>query len=230
MPSRPREAQVLVRAFPVGAAPRRDPRRPHHLQRRRARAQAGHQHDQLHRVGHHRGLDGRHPRQGPRGRPDAQGRLRHRLRVLHAAPARRLRRRRRRLHLGPDVLHGYLRQDVLHRQQRRRPPRRADGHLRRQPPGREGLHPRQARGRPPAPVQPVAADHRRLHGRRSSTTPTGRWCSRSTSQGADELDLADAEAGGLARLADHRRATSPATTAWSPARSTATSAPSTCGT
>jgi hypothetical protein len=32
-------------------------------------------------------------------------------------------------------------------------------------PGREGLHPRQARRRPPAPVQPVAADHRRLHGR-----------------------------------------------------------------
>ena len=33
------------------------------------------------------------------------------------------------------------------------------------PSGREGLHPRQARRRPPAPVQPVAADHRRLHGR-----------------------------------------------------------------
>src|SRR3546814_1274553 len=66
------------------------------------------------------------------------------------------------LHLRADVLHGYLRQDVLHRLVRRRPPRRADGHLRRQPPGREGLHPRQARGRPPAPVQPVAADHRRL--------------------------------------------------------------------
>ncbi len=33
----------------------------------------------------------------------------------HAAPARRVRRRRRRVHLRPDVLHGYLRQDVLHR-------------------------------------------------------------------------------------------------------------------
>jgi ribonucleoside-diphosphate reductase alpha chain len=43
---------------------------------------------------------------------------------------------------------------------RRRPPRRADGHVRRLASGREGLHPRQARGRPPAPVQPVAADHR----------------------------------------------------------------------
>ncbi len=30
---------------------------------------------------------GRHPRQGARGRPDAEGRLRHRLRVLHPAPA-----------------------------------------------------------------------------------------------------------------------------------------------
>jgi hypothetical protein len=76
-------------------------------------------------------LDGRHPREGPRGRPDAEGRLRHRLRVQHAAPARRVRRRRRRVHLRPDVLHGYLRQDVLHRVLGRWPPRRADGHLRR---------------------------------------------------------------------------------------------------
>ena len=75
-------------------------------------------HDQLHRVGHHRRLDGRHPGQGPRGRPDAEGRLRHRLRILDAASARRVRRRRRRVHLGPDVLHGYLRQDVLHRRPR----------------------------------------------------------------------------------------------------------------
>ena len=45
---------VLVRALPLGAAPRGDPRRPHHLQRRRARAQARHQHHQLHGVGHHR--------------------------------------------------------------------------------------------------------------------------------------------------------------------------------
>jgi ribonucleoside-diphosphate reductase alpha chain len=82
----------------------------------------------------------------------------------HAAPARRVRLRRRRVHLRPDVVHGYLRQDVLHRELGRWPPRRADGHLRRRPSGREGLHPRQARRRPPAPVQPVAADHRRLHG------------------------------------------------------------------
>jgi ribonucleoside-diphosphate reductase alpha chain len=54
----------------------------------------------------------------------------------------------------PDVLHGYLRQDVLHRVLGRWPPRRADGHLRRLASGRQGLHPRQARGRPPAPVQP----------------------------------------------------------------------------
>ena len=31
-------------------------------------------------------------------------------------------------------------------------------------PGRKGIHPRQARGRAPAPVQPVPADHRRFHG------------------------------------------------------------------
>ena len=64
---------------------------------------------------------------------------------------------------GPAVVHGYLRQDVLHRVLGRRPPRRADGHVRRRPSGRDGFHPRQARRRPPAPVQPVAADHRRVH-------------------------------------------------------------------
>ena len=89
-PSRPRD---LVRAVPVGAAPRRDPGRPRHLERRRAGAQARHVDDQLHRVRHHPRLDGRHPRQGARGRPDAEGRLRHRLRILDAASARRVRRR-----------------------------------------------------------------------------------------------------------------------------------------
>ena len=49
------------------------------------------------------GFDGRHPRQGPRSRPDPEGRLRHRLRILDAASARRVRRRRRRVHLRPAV-------------------------------------------------------------------------------------------------------------------------------
>ena len=151
----------------------RDSRRPHHLQRRRARAQARHLDDQLHRVRHHPRLDGRHPGQGARGRPHAEGRLRHRLRILDAASARRVRLRRRRVHLRPAVVHGYLRQDVLHRVLGRRPPRRADGHVRRRPSGRDGVHPRQARGRPPAPVQPVAADHRRVHARRCAND--GDW-------------------------------------------------------
>ena len=64
---------------------------------------------------------------------------------------------------GPAVVHGYLRQDVLHRVLGRRPPRRADGHVRHRPSGRDGFHPRQARGRPAAAVQPVAAGHRRVH-------------------------------------------------------------------
>ena len=92
-------ARAVERAIPLGAAPRRHSRRPGHLERRRARAQAGHFHDQLHGVGNHRRLDGRHPQQGARGGPHAEGRLRHRLRILDAASARRLRLGRRRLHL-----------------------------------------------------------------------------------------------------------------------------------
>ena len=153
----------LVRAVPVGAAPWRDPGRPRDVERRRAGAQARHLDHQLHRVGHDPRLDGRHPRQGARGGPDAEGRLRHRLRILDAAPARRVRLGRGRLHVGPALVHGYLRQDVLHRVVGRRPPRRADGHVRHRPSRRHGIHPRQARGRPAAPVQPVAAGHRRVH-------------------------------------------------------------------
>ena len=75
-----------------------------------------------------------------------------RLRVLDAAPARRLRRRRGCAHFRSDVVHGYLRQDVFHRLVGRRPAWRADGHVRCRPPGRDGLHPPQARERAPAAV------------------------------------------------------------------------------
>ena len=145
----------------------RHPRRPRHLQRRRAGAQARHVHDQLHGVRHHPRLDGRHPEEGARGRAHAEGRLRHRLRAFDAAPARRVCLRRRRLHVRPAVVHGYLRQDVFHRVLRRRPARRADGHVRRRPSGCHGVHPRQARERPAAPVQSVAAHHRRIHAGRA---------------------------------------------------------------
>ncbi len=94
-----RRARALVRAVPVGAASRRHSRRPGHLERRRAGAQARHVDDQLHGLGHHPRLDGRHPRQGARGGPHAEGGLRDRLRVLDAASARRVRVGRRRLHL-----------------------------------------------------------------------------------------------------------------------------------
>ncbi len=114
--------------------------------------------------------------------PDAEGRLRHRLRILDAASARRLRLGRRRVHVRADVVHGYLRQDVLHGQLRRRPPRRADGHVRRRPSRCQGFHPRQARGRPPAPVQSVAADHRRLHAGGRKRCRLAAACSRSTSR------------------------------------------------
>jgi ribonucleoside-diphosphate reductase alpha chain len=72
--------------FTLGAAPRRHPRGTHRLERRRAGAQARDLDHQLHRVRHHPRLDGRHPAEGARGRPDAEGRLRHRLRVLDLRP------------------------------------------------------------------------------------------------------------------------------------------------
>ena len=137
-------ARAVERAFPVGAAQGRDPGRPHHVECRRARAQARDLDHQLHGFRHGPRFDGRHPEQGPRSGPDAEGRLRHRLRILDAAPARGLCFRRRRVHLRADVVHGYLRPHVLHRFLGGRPARRTDGHLRRRSPGRDRLHPRQA--------------------------------------------------------------------------------------
>jgi hypothetical protein len=55
------------------------PAGPRDLQRRRLGAQARDLDHQLHGLGHDPRFDGRHPRQGARGGPDAQGRLRHRL-------------------------------------------------------------------------------------------------------------------------------------------------------
>ncbi len=55
--------------------------------------------------------------------------LRHRLRIFDAAAERRLRDGRRRLYVGPAVVHGYLRQDVFHRVVGRWSPWRANGHV-----------------------------------------------------------------------------------------------------
>ena len=220
----------LVPGVPVGAAPRRDSGRAHHLQCRRPGAQAGHLDHQLHGLGHREGLHERHPGEGARGRPDAEGRLRHRLRVLDPAPEGCLRVRRRCLHLRSAVVHGYLRQDVLHGVLGRRSSRCADGHLRHRPPGRHGLHPCQARGRPAAPVQPVAADHDGVHGcgqgrRRLATgvshQPAG------TGRGYRPERTAP---GGLARLARTRATTSPTTPGRSPAGSTRPFRRNACGT
>ena len=54
----------------MGAAPRRDSRRPHYLQRRRTGVQTRHLHHQLYGVGHHRRLDERHFGQVARSRAD----------------------------------------------------------------------------------------------------------------------------------------------------------------
>ncbi len=88
-------------------------------------------------------------------------------RTFDAASARRIRIRRRRLHIGTAVLHGYLRQDVLHGVLGRRPPRRADGHVRRRPSRCHGVHPRQAREWQAPSVQPFPAHHRRVHAGRA---------------------------------------------------------------
>ena len=222
-------ARALVRAVPVGAAPRRDPGGPRHLERRRAGAQAGDVHDQLHGVRHHPRLDGRHPGQGPRGGPHAQGGLRHRLRVFHAAPARRVRVGRRCLHVGPAVVHGYLRQDVFHGIVGRRPPRRADGHVRRRPPGRHGIHPRQARGRAPAAVQPVAARHGRVHEGRARGPRLAARLPGDGGRGRRTRHQRPREVR-LARMADAQRLRRATTRAWCSARSTRPCPRSACGT
>ncbi len=105
------------------------PAGPSHLERRCAGTQTGHLHHQLHGLGHDPRFHGRYSEQGPRGRTHAQGGMRHRLRILDPASPRRLCVGRRRLYLRPAVVHGYLRQNVLHRVLRRRPPRRPDGPL-----------------------------------------------------------------------------------------------------
>ena len=118
--------------------------------------------------------------------------LRDRLRVLDAAAARRVRERRGRLHLRSAVVHGYLRQDVLHGVVRRRPPRRADGHIRRRASRRDGFHPREARGRPTSAVQSVAADHRRVHASGQEGPCRGSSRSRSPQEAEEDgIDLDD---------------------------------------
>ena len=227
----PAQARRVVRAVSVGAATRRDSGRPNHVERRRRVSQARDVDDQLHGVGHDSRLDARHPRQGARGRPHAEGRLRHRLRVLDAAAARRLRQRRRRLYVGPAVVHGYLRQDVLHGVVRRRSARRADGHVRRRPSRRDGLHSREARGRPAAPVQSVAADHRRVHAGREGRSAVAARVSADAARGRGrEHRPRRHEASRLARVADEGRATSSTTAGSSPAASTGRCRRVACGT
>ena len=158
-------ARALVRPVLRGASPGGGPGRPDHLQRRRAGPQARNVHDQLYGVGRRQRFDGRHPEEGPRGRPHPQGGMRHRLRVLHPAPARRVGERRRGADLRPALVHGHLRRDVLHGVVRGRAARRPDGDLRRRASGCDGVHPGEARGRPAPPVQPLAPHHPGVRGR-----------------------------------------------------------------
>ena len=129
-----RAAALLERALPVGAAPRRDPGRPHHLQCRRAGAQAG---DLARSTAPSRGtiddsMDGILDKVHEAGLTLKAGcGIGYEFSTLRPRGAYVV--RRRRVHVGPDVVHGYLRQDVFHRVLGRRPPRRADGHVRRRP-------------------------------------------------------------------------------------------------
>ena len=139
--------------------------------------------------------------------------------------------RRRRLHLRPAVVHGYLRQDVLHRLLGRWPSRRADGHLRRRPSGCHGIHPRQARERPPAPVQPVAADHRRVHARRCASNRDWQLAFPVREKEFDgDRDSCRHAASSSGASGPRTRATSSTTKAWSPARSTRPCRRAACGT
>ena len=111
--------------------------------------------------------------------------------------------RRRRLHLGPAVLHGYLRQDVLHRVVGRWPSRRADGHLRRRHPDvKEFIGAKREDGRlRQFNLSLLITDE--LHAGGREPIPTGRWCSRSTRRKSKRHRSGRRRAGRLARMADH---------------------------
>ena len=98
-------ARCVAGPFPPAASPRTPG----------ARAQTGHQHDQLHRVGTITdSMDGIPDKVHEAGLTLKAGcGIGYEFSTLR--PRGAVRRRRRRLHLRPDVLHGYLRQDVLHR-------------------------------------------------------------------------------------------------------------------
>ena len=158
-----RAPRALAGTLSVGTASRRDSGRTHRLECGSAGAQAGDVDHQLHGVRDRPRFHGRHPGEGPRGRSHPQGRLWHRLRILHPAAQGGVRQRRRCVYVGAAFVHGHLRSDVLHGVVGRGTAGRADGHLRRRPSRCPGLHPCQARRRPPAPVQPLAARHPRIH-------------------------------------------------------------------
>ena len=222
---------ALVRAVPLGAPAGRHSRGPDHFQRRRPGAQARHVHHQLHGVRHHRRLHAGHPHQGPRSRADAEGGLRHRLRILDPAAQGGLRLRRRGAHLGSDVLHGYLRQDVFHGVLGWWPARRPDGHLRRGPSRCARFHPRQAGRRPPPSVQSVPAGDRRVHAGRQAQPglgaglSAGRARGRAAGPGSGPTGTRCCGANG-----QPPRAMSPTTRGRWPAVSTRSCQPGACGT
>ena len=165
---------ALGRALSVGAASRRDSGRTHRLERGSAGSQARDVDHQLHGVGHRARLHGRHPEQGPRGRPHAQGGLRHRIRILHPAPEGRVRQRSR-ARTRPGRSRSWTSTTGCASRSPRPGGRRGAqmatfdvGH-----PDVDGVHPGQARGRAPAPVQPLAARSPASSWRRFGTTRSG---------------------------------------------------------